>query len=288
LLATREPIFFSTTVTGLQRRRFPIRDFGIEPERIELAVKRRAPDVQPPRDFGHLTAVMAYRESDGLGFDIRKRAHMALSIEQRECRGGRRDRGCCKRRVESTIRMRSRMASPWNRGPNEALSPIRPKRGVKIAAVVSTSTGLILLAISSIARRRLWRLRAGPVDPRRSRAISIIYAPGHGRFLLTTSRNHLSFATCYARTSKTRRRSTSAQVPAQVPSPEPPRRAAGMEPRRPLCRDRRSAGQARPRSRRRRKPGVRGGLQRQARGARGATRGGIGAGRGSEALRGAR
>jgi hypothetical protein len=42
---------------------------------------------------------MAYRESDGLGFDIRKRAHMALSIEQRECRGGRRDRGCCKRRV---------------------------------------------------------------------------------------------------------------------------------------------------------------------------------------------
>src|SRR5215475_1142293 len=119
--------------------------------------------MQPPRDLGHLTAVMAYRESDGLGFDIR---------------------------------MRSRMAPPWNRVPNEALSPIRPKRGVKIAAVVSTSTGLILLAISSIARCRLRRLHAGPVDPRRSRAISIIHAPGRGRFLLTTSRNHLSFATC--------------------------------------------------------------------------------------------
>src|SRR5262249_21864020 len=31
--------FFSESATGLQRRRFRTRDFGIEPERIELAVK---------------------------------------------------------------------------------------------------------------------------------------------------------------------------------------------------------------------------------------------------------
>src|SRR5262245_24437032 len=87
--------FFSGSVTGLQRRRFRKRDFGIEPERIELAVKCRAPDAQPPRDLGHLTAVMAYGESDGLGFDVRKRAHMAASVEQRERASGRRG-GCCR------------------------------------------------------------------------------------------------------------------------------------------------------------------------------------------------
>src|SRR6516162_9309246 len=84
LLATCGPIFFSTSVTGLQRRRFRIRDFGIEPERIELAVKRRAPDAQPPRDLGHLPAVTTYREADGLGFDVRKRAHVAAAVEQRD------------------------------------------------------------------------------------------------------------------------------------------------------------------------------------------------------------
>src|SRR5262245_50933241 len=94
--------------------------------------------MQPSRDLGHLTAVMAYRESDGLGFDIRKRAHMALSIEQRECRGGRRGRGRCKRRVVVDDQNALAHGATWNRVPNEALSPIRPKRGVKIAAVVST------------------------------------------------------------------------------------------------------------------------------------------------------
>ena len=71
---------------GLQRRRFRTRDFGIKSERNELAVKRRASDVQPPRDLGHLTAIMAYGESDGLGFDVGKRAHMAAFVEQ--CQGG--------------------------------------------------------------------------------------------------------------------------------------------------------------------------------------------------------
>src|SRR5262249_58841143 len=83
LLATCGPIFFSTSVAGLQRRRFRIRDFGIEPERTELAVKGRAPDAQPPRDLGHLPAVMTYAEADGLGFDGHKRAHEAQTVVQR-------------------------------------------------------------------------------------------------------------------------------------------------------------------------------------------------------------
>jgi len=58
----------------------------MESERIELAVKRRASDVQPPRDLGHLAAVMADGESDGLGFDIGKRARMAAFVEQ--CQAG--------------------------------------------------------------------------------------------------------------------------------------------------------------------------------------------------------
>src|SRR5215467_14511383 len=86
LRATCKPVFFSESVTGLQRRRFRTREFRIESERIEFAVKRGASDVQPPRDLGHLTAVMADGESDGLGFDVRKRAHMTAFVEQ--CQGG--------------------------------------------------------------------------------------------------------------------------------------------------------------------------------------------------------
>src|SRR5262249_44880824 len=84
LRATCNPIFFSESVTGLQRRRFRTREFRIESERIEFAVKRGASDVQPPRDLGHLTAVMADGESDGLGFDLGKRAHVAAPVEQRD------------------------------------------------------------------------------------------------------------------------------------------------------------------------------------------------------------
>ena len=61
-----------------------------------------------------------------------------------------------------------------------------------------------------------------------------------------------------------------------------------MEPGRSLCRDRRSRGQARPRSRRRRQRRVRAGLQGQARRAGGRARRRAGARRGGEALRGAR
>jgi hypothetical protein len=73
---------FFAGVTRLQRRRVRVRNLAIQPERIELAVKGGAPDAQPPRDFGHLTVVMRDSESDGLGFDVRERPHIAVPIEQ--------------------------------------------------------------------------------------------------------------------------------------------------------------------------------------------------------------
>src|SRR6516225_6589518 len=54
------------------------------PSESSLRSKRRAPDAQPPRDLGHLPAVTTYREADGLGFDVRKRAHVAAAVEQRD------------------------------------------------------------------------------------------------------------------------------------------------------------------------------------------------------------
>src|SRR5262245_16179487 len=291
LLATCGPIFFSTSVTGLQRRRFRIRDFGIEPERIELAVKRRAPDAQPPRDLGHLPAVMADGEADGLGFDVRKRAHVATPVEQRD--GGLVAEAAHRLVWEAALHRsfvddQTALAHAATSQPCAELGTVadRTYRGVKNCARCLSVYGPHIARDFEYRAATVAAIAWWPVDPRRSRAISIIRAPPWA--FLATSRNHRSFATCHARTSKTRRRSTSAQVPAQVPSPKPPRRAAGMEPRRSLCRDRRSAGEARPRSWRRRKPGVRGGLQGQARGARRATRCGIGASRGGETLRGAR
>ena len=84
------------------------------------------------------------------------------------------------------------------------------------------------------------------------------------------------------------KRATAKPAPQDKPPPKPaakrPRHAAGMEPRRPLSRDRRPGGQARPRSRRGRVHRVRGGYKGKladARGRagcrRGARRGGQGA-----------
>src|SRR5262245_33949142 len=77
LLATCGPIRVSAVVTGLQRRRLRIRDFGIEAERSELAVKGRARNALPPRDLRHLAAVMADGEAECRVFDVRKRADRA-------------------------------------------------------------------------------------------------------------------------------------------------------------------------------------------------------------------
>jgi len=59
--------------------------------------------MQPPRDLGHLTAVMADRESDGLGFDVGKRAHMTAFVEQ--CQGG--------LVAEAALRLVEEMAFHW-------------------------------------------------------------------------------------------------------------------------------------------------------------------------------
>src|SRR6516162_4706096 len=186
LLATCGPIFFSTSVTGLQRRRFRIRDFGIEPERIELAVKRRAPNAQPPRDLGHLPAVMADGEADGLGFDVRKRAHVAAPVEQRD--GGLVAEAAHRLVWEAALHRsfvddQNALAHAATSQPCAELGTVadRAYRGVNIAPVVSASTGLILLAISSIARRRLRRLRGGRLT-RGDLAPYPSSVPLHGRF----------------------------------------------------------------------------------------------------------
>ena len=49
------------------------------PERVELAVKGRASDLQPPRDFRHLAAIMGDREANHLGLDLVERADLALA-----------------------------------------------------------------------------------------------------------------------------------------------------------------------------------------------------------------
>ena len=73
--------------------------------------------MQPPRDLGHLTAVMADRESDGLGFDVGKRAHMAAFVEQ--CQAGLVAESALRLVEEGrstgsslTIKLRSRMPRP--------------------------------------------------------------------------------------------------------------------------------------------------------------------------------
>ena len=50
-------------------------------ELFELAVKRRSPDLQPPRDLRHLPAVVRDGEADGLGFDLLQRTHVAVVVE---------------------------------------------------------------------------------------------------------------------------------------------------------------------------------------------------------------
>src|SRR5262249_27793946 len=145
-------------------------------------------DVQPPRDLRHLTAVMADRESDGLGFDVGKRAHMTAVVEQ--CQGGLvaeaahvlvEEAALHRIVVDDQTAFAHAATTQAERVPNWGTVADQAYRGVKSAALASTSTRLILLAISSIARRPLRRFREPPVDPRRSRAISI-HARRHGRF----------------------------------------------------------------------------------------------------------
>src|SRR6266403_1940526 len=56
---------------------------------IELAVKRRAADFQPPRDFGHLPAIMRNREPDDLGLHLFERPHFSGARQHRQGPGRR-------------------------------------------------------------------------------------------------------------------------------------------------------------------------------------------------------
>lgn len=51
---------------------------GLEAIFLHLAIKRRATDVEPLGDFGHVTAVAAERQADHVGFDGFERADFAV------------------------------------------------------------------------------------------------------------------------------------------------------------------------------------------------------------------
>src|SRR5665647_1315205 len=61
---------------------------------VELAVERRAADLQPACDLGHLTAIMRDREADDLALQLFERPHFAgvSQHRQRSRRGERGDR----------------------------------------------------------------------------------------------------------------------------------------------------------------------------------------------------
>ena len=56
----------------------------VKSERIDLAVKCRTTEFQVTRDFGHLPAIVRDRKADGFRFDYVQRAHIAITIEERE------------------------------------------------------------------------------------------------------------------------------------------------------------------------------------------------------------
>ena len=49
-----------------------------KPERVELAVQRRAADLEAPGDLRHLSAVMRNRKSNDLGFELFKRMSVVM------------------------------------------------------------------------------------------------------------------------------------------------------------------------------------------------------------------
>ena len=65
-------------------RRRSLRGEVADAEFAELAIERRAPDPEPPRDLGHAAAIMADREADDVGLDLLERAQIAVGVEQRD------------------------------------------------------------------------------------------------------------------------------------------------------------------------------------------------------------
>ena len=66
---------------GLWRTTFGL---GRKPQAVELAIKGRTADLQPPRHFGHLSAIMGNSEAYDLAFDLLQRPNVAGGVEQRE------------------------------------------------------------------------------------------------------------------------------------------------------------------------------------------------------------
>src|SRR5438093_13603049 len=66
---------------GLWRTTFGL---GRKPQAVELAIKGRTADLQPPRHFGHLSAIMGDSEAYDFPFDLLQRANVARGVEQRQ------------------------------------------------------------------------------------------------------------------------------------------------------------------------------------------------------------
>src|SRR5215510_8484089 len=70
---------------------------GCKPQAIELAIERRAADLQPPGYLGHLAAAMGDGEADDLAFDRLQTSDIAGGVDECEAgiwyAGGRRSRG---------------------------------------------------------------------------------------------------------------------------------------------------------------------------------------------------
>src|SRR5207244_6217871 len=54
---------------------------------VELAIERRAADLEPTRDFRHLTAIMRDRKTDDLVFHVVERPHLAGGGQHRKAAG---------------------------------------------------------------------------------------------------------------------------------------------------------------------------------------------------------
>src|SRR5689334_7194190 len=80
VLALRAPQSASVALLGTVR--------GVVGSRVvELAIERRAADLQPARDFGHLPAIMRDREADDLIFHFLERPDLTGCSEHREAAG---------------------------------------------------------------------------------------------------------------------------------------------------------------------------------------------------------
>src|SRR5581483_12334002 len=63
---------------------------SVESQGFELAIKRRAADLEPPSDFRHLPTIVRDGEADRLGFDFFEGPRVALPVDQAKHVSGKR------------------------------------------------------------------------------------------------------------------------------------------------------------------------------------------------------